>query len=117
MYENGKKGPESWENADNYSKDGNGKWWYDVAKYINNNGITKIIIIAGIHRYMCIEKSAVYIQDRSDYLKKLTGVKIEYRLGGSPDEDIILACSAKHFISTGGGYGDLLNNIRQNMNP
>ena len=112
-YENGKKGPGSWENADHYSKQGNVEWWNGVVKYIIDNRITKIIIIAGEHRNMCLKKSADYLIDRTQFLKEKTSVNIEHRLGDSPDEDIVLVSDATHFITTGGGYGEILNNIKK----
>jgi hypothetical protein len=111
FYENGKKGPGSWENADFYSKQGNEQWWDDVVDYIKDNGVTKIIIIAGEHRNMCLQKSADYIRDRYNFLTQKTDLPIELRLGKSPDEDIMLVSNTPHFITTGGGYGEILKNI------
>ena len=34
-----------------------------------------------------------------------------YRLGNSPDNDLCYVINAKHFITTGGGYGYFLGNM------
>jgi hypothetical protein len=98
---------------DHYSKIDNTFWWNNVIKYIKNNGITKVVIIAGTHFKDCIEESGKYILDRGNYLIN-NGLKVEYRLGKSPDDDLIFSSNAKHFITTGGGYGELIKMINKN---
>ena len=93
-----------------YSKVGNIPWWDGVIQYIIKNNITKVIIIAGTHFKDCLEESYDYIVDRTNFLVS-NGLNVEYRLGQSPDDDIIFCQGAKHFITTGGGYGKLLNMI------
>ena len=97
-----------------YSKVGNVTWWNDVLKYIQSNNITKVVIISGVHKKLCLQESANYISDRSAFLKEnIPGLKISYRLGQSPDEDILMCYYVKHFISTGGGYGLLIKEIKK----
>ena len=94
-----------------YSKIGVTGWWKDVVKYIKKNGITRVIIVAGTHYNECIDESEKYILDRGNYISNSSGVKVEYRLGKSPDDDLMFCQKAKHFITTGGGYGELLKMI------
>jgi peptidase E len=61
---------------------------------------------------MCIKESTEYIEDRKKFLMK-SGLKVNLRTGRSPDEDILYVTNAKHFISTGGNYGRLLNIIKK----
>ena len=45
------------------------------------------------------------------FLKENTNVDIIYRLGNSPDDDLLLVKGVKHFITTGGNYGQLLKTV------
>ena len=95
-----------------YSKVNNKEWWDNVVKYINKNNINSIIILSGSHYNKCLKESKNYLEDRSDFLKsKIENIKIDYHIGQSPDDDILLISNSKHFISTGGGYGELLSKI------
>jgi hypothetical protein len=94
-----------------YSKVGDPGWWNTVVEYIKNHGITNVIILSGSHFKRCLERSKKYLKDRAEFLKKQTGVSIEYRIGKSPDDDILFVSNYKHFITTGGGYGALLSKI------
>jgi hypothetical protein len=96
---------------DHYSKVGNKNWWENVVNYIKKNGITRVVVIAGTHFKECLKESEEYILDRGNYLTQSSGVNVEYRLGQSPDEDLMFTQKAKHFITTGGGYGELLKII------
>lgn len=40
------------------------------------------------------------------------GFKVEFKVGGNPDEDFILLSKAKYFIEGGGGNGKLIKNYR-----
>jgi hypothetical protein len=100
------------EGPDFYSKKGNKIWWENVVRYINDNDINTVIILAGTHFKECLEESADYIIDRSGFLMNKTGVNIEYRLGNSPDDDLLLVSNIKHFITTGGEYGNLLKTVK-----
>jgi len=95
---------------DVYSKKGNVEWWNDIVKYIKKENITSVIIVSGTHFKQCLQESANYIMDRAKFLKK-NGVSVQYRLGQPPDDDIIFCKNAKHFKSTGGGFGKLINMV------
>ena len=101
-----------WADIDHYSKKNDTEWWNNVIKYIKDNGITKVTILAGAHKNMCIKESIEYIDDRKNFLMK-SGLKVNLRTGQSPDEDILYVSNAKHFMSTGGNYGRLLNIIKK----
>ena len=96
--------------ARDYSKVGNPVWWNKVAKYILDNKINKVIIIAGTHFKECLEESVNYLESIKQTLEKLN-INVVYRVGNSPDEDLAFCRYAKHFITTGGGYGYFLGNI------
>jgi len=99
-----------------YAKKGDTDWWNSVIDYIKQNNITEVVIIAGTHFKDCLQESYDYIMDRSDFLKNSGKgtLKVSYRLGQSPDDDIIFCKGAKHFITTGGGFGKLILNINKN---
>jgi len=99
-----------------YSKVGDDKWWEGVKEYIFLNNIKRVVIIAGSHTTECLAESAKYIEDRKNFLEReIPGIKVEYRLGQSPDNDIILVYHVKHFITTGGGFGNLIKEIKNNI--
>ena len=65
----------------------------------------------------CLSESAKYVEDRKNFFKReIPEIKVEYRLGQSPDDDIILVYYVKHFITTGGGYGNMIKEIKNNIN-
>ena len=74
--------------------------------------INTVIIISGTHFKGCLDESVDYIKDRIGFLKN-DNVTIETRLGKSPDEDLVFCKNAKHYISTGGGFGKLINLIKK----
>ena len=94
-----------------YSKVGDVSWWNEILDYIKKNKITKIIIVSGVHKNECLTESAKYIKDRARFFKK-SNLKVEYQLGQSPDKDILMCYHVKHFITTGGGYGNLIKEIK-----
>jgi hypothetical protein len=95
-----------------YAKIGNVEWWNKVAEYIENNVITNVIIIAGTHFKDCLEDSANYLESCKKFLEnKNSFLKIKYKVGMSPDETLVFCKNAKHFITTGGGYGFFLGKI------
>jgi len=91
-----------------YSKKGDVEWWNNIIHFIKNNKINNVIILAGTHVKHCISESSDYIKDRAQFLKDGTGVAIDYRIGQPPDDDVIYCSSAKHVITTGGNFGNLL---------
>ena len=99
------------QNKYRYSRFSDTIWWHNLVSYIINNNITKIYILSGSHYEVCSNESAKYLEDSKQFLLKKTGVDIEYRLGQSPDDDILFCAGAKHFITTGGGYGELIKEL------
>ena len=97
-----------------YSKVGDKKWWKKIVYYIKENNINKVIIISGSHKNICLDESLNYLQDRKEFLiSKIPGLTVEYRLGDSPDQNILLIYHVKHFMTTGGEYGRLLTDINK----
>ena len=96
-----------------YSKINDTAWWNKVLEYIKNNGITKVYIVSGTHKNECITESIKYINDRKKFLED-NKILVELRLGNDPDDDFIFCLSAKHFISTGGGFGRIIYEINNN---
>ena len=90
----------------------NNIWWENLIKYIKNNNITTIYIIAGSHlpknHYnIDLEESKDALFNKINFLKN-QGLKVLVRLGNHPDDDIVFAHTAKYFASTGGGFGAIL---------
>jgi hypothetical protein len=48
-----------------------------VLKYIKQNGITKVVIIAGSHLKNCLHESEEYIKDRTKFLED-NNLKVSY---------------------------------------
>ena len=96
--------------AYDYAKKGNYEWWDKVMEYIKENSINNVIIVSGTHFPDCLLESAEYIDSIKQSLVK-NGIKVRYRVGNSPDDDLIFCKDAKHFITTGGGYGYFLGKI------
>jgi len=95
-----------------YSKVGDTDWWNGVLDYIAKNKITKVVIVSGSHKSECLGESMSYLDDRKEFLEK-NGLHVVYRLGQSPDEDLIMCYYVKHFITTGGGYGNMIKEIKR----
>ena len=93
-----------------YSKIENNNWWNEVLNYIKKNNIKRVFILAGLHTDECLIDSARYLENRRIFLNN-NGIEVIYRLGNTPDEDLIFASKANHFITTGGGYGFFIGNI------
>jgi len=75
----------------------------------------KVTIYAGIHRHGIKEdKSMKYVTDVGNILKK-RGIGVEYKLGGSPDEDFVSMVTAPQFIKGGGGFSNLVSTMRKYM--
>jgi hypothetical protein len=97
-----------------YSKVGDTNWWNKLINYIKDSNIKRVVIISGSHMNKCLTESVKYIEDRKDFLiSEVPELKVEYRLGQSPDDDIILVYYVKHFITTGGGYGNMIKEIKK----
>jgi len=94
-----------------YSKVGDTTWWNNILDYIKSNGINNVVIISGSHKNKCLKESADFIEDRKKFFND-NGIKVSYRLGQSPDEDLIMCYYVKHFITTGGGYGNMIKEIK-----
>jgi len=95
-----------------YTKQGNIPWWNGILDYISKNNIKKVIILSGTHFNECIQESTDYLLDRKKFLiSNLNYLDVSFRLGQTPDDDILFCKNAKHFITTGGGYGEILQKI------
>jgi hypothetical protein len=50
-----------------------------------------------------------YLKNKINFLKENnTSLNVVPKVGQTPDEDLIFCYGAKHFKSTGGGYGRLI---------
>jgi hypothetical protein len=94
-----------------YTKMNDSEWWDRVIEYTLVNGLKVVYILSGTHFNKCIDKSEEYLADRVKFLEK-NNLQIKYRLGEPPDDDIVFCNNAKHFISTGGNFGKLLELIK-----
>ena len=106
--------PTSYEDGPrHYAKKGDVEWWENVIHYIKAHGINNVMILAGAHKNMCLDESSNYIKDRSQFLKDGTGVAIDYRIGQPPDDDVMYCSRAKHIMTTGGSFGNVLIKVSQ----
>ena len=67
-------------------------------------------MMGGCHIPECYEESWKYLESKKQFFES-KGFEVIYRLGNSPDEDILFASNAKYYSTTGGGYGKLLGEI------
>ena len=93
-----------------YSAYENKEWWEQLTKYIIQNNIKRVYIIAGSHTDKCLNKSVRYVLNRIKFLRD-KGLDVTYEPGKTPDEDLTIAVNCKNFISTGGNYGKLMSEI------
>jgi GR25 family glycosyltransferase involved in LPS biosynthesis len=77
--------------------------------------IKDITIFAGSHNVENPTKSCKYI-DRMVKLLNNQGYTVKLRLGQHPDEDLVLMSTAPYFIPSGGGFSNLVNDIRKSNN-
>ena len=97
-----------------YSKMGDTQWWNGILNYISRNNIRKVVIISGTHKRKCLNESMKYLDNRKAFLlKNFPYLDMVYRLGQSPDEDILMCAHVEHFITTGGGFGNLIKEINE----
>jgi hypothetical protein len=99
-----------------YSRKDDTQWWDLVKDYIRKNGIKRVFILTGSHKRECLKESKEYLEDRYRFLTNL-GVEVIYRTSGTPDEDLLFMYHAPHYISTGGGFGNLVYSISPNKEP
>lgn len=91
----------------------NKKFFMDKIKKLHELNINKINIICGAHiKYNEYVNSSIYIDMIIDLFKKN---KIESKLSvnNNPDEDLLLGVKSKCFINTGGGFSQLIKEIRK----
>lgn len=95
-----------------YTKFGDDEFWTTLSEVLSALRSVRVVVIAGAHIADCLERSAMYLQSRHDWLARHPSVgEVELRLGQHPDEDVIIAASADVFVSTGGGFGKVLETL------
>jgi hypothetical protein len=92
--------------TDYYSKTDNNVWWNDFIKILQDNQVKRVIILAGALTNEGIKESAKFLINVKKMLKEY--VDIQFRLGKNPDDDILYCYNCNYFVSTGGGYGRLI---------
>jgi len=99
----------------NYGRKDHPEWWNNLAEFIQREHIHKVHIIAGNHMNKCIKESKEYL-DKSEQFLRSHGVQdIEFHLDNFADDDFLFALTRKYFITTGGGYGNLIGDITQRL--
>lgn len=94
-----------------YTKLDDFEWWQKVMTWVKEHNIKHITIIAGSHTSNIREApSMTYILQTKKLFEK-NNINVTLQIGGSPDLDIVTACNAKHFITTGGTYGKLIKQL------
>jgi hypothetical protein len=86
-------------------------------KYINNEKIKKIILVAGYHVPGKMKKSEEYIEKIKIFLEN-KGYQVDTRINKySADEDFLYMCKSKYFLKSKGMYSKLINEmVKKNGN-
>lgn len=93
---------------DKYTK--NIKYFKNKLKNKNKN-INNIILVSGTHYpYPNFDKSKKYISIIKKYFES-EGYNVKLRLNHPPDDDFVFMSRSKNFISSGGGYSDLISKM------
>lgn len=101
--------------AYNYGRKDHPDWWNKLAEFIQREHIHKVHIIAGNHRNICIQESKEYLEKSEQFLRAHGVQNIEFHLDNFADDDFLFALTRKYFITTGGGYGNLIGDITQRL--
>jgi len=96
----------------NYARKNQPEWWNKLAEFIQRENIQKVHIMAGNHTNMCVQESKEYLDDRASFLRDQD---VEFHLDKSADEDLLFATTYQYFITTGGGYGNLIGEVTRRM--
>ena len=92
-----------------YARFGDDDYWSNLGDVLLALRRVRVVVIAGAHLDECLDKSAMYLQSRRDWLERHPAVtEVDLRLGQHPDDDVFVAVAADVFVSTGGGFGALL---------
>jgi len=90
-----------------YAKYGDHEWWDKVKNYIGSNNINTVYLVYGSHTNTCLKESNDYIST----VKKNLDCNVVEVNKNTADQDLMFCINAKHFITTGGGYGLLLGEL------
>ena len=80
-------------------------------------GITKVYLMAGAHiKLQSYKYSTFYINKIVEEFQE-TGIEVELKLGGSPDQDLLFSMNFDYFIESHGQYCRLIKELNQKINP
>lgn len=99
----------------NYARKNQPEWWNKLTEFIQRENIKKVHIMAGNHTHVCIKESKEYLDDRAGFLREHGVQDVEFHLDKSADDDLLFATTYKYFITTGGGYGNLIGEVTRRM--
>jgi hypothetical protein len=79
--------------------------------------LKNVILVAGSHKNINLNRSVKYLQDLKSYIESL-GYNVHIKFSKSADykqadEDFIFMTNSKYFISSGGGFSNIIKNIVQ----
>ena len=77
---------------------------------IHYNNINTIYLIYGSHTNKCIKESTEYVKYVKNKFDKNEIIEINKN---TADQDLIFCVNAKHYITTGGGYGLFIGELVQ----
>lgn len=89
-------------------------WVYKKLSHLVVPPPQKVIILAGLHvdpsdRNIDHTRSCIYATELRNLLELMWPLSdVSLRIGFNPDEDVMFAMQAKHFVCTGGGFSRLL---------
>ena len=85
----------------------------DILEGLDKISDTKdVTIVAGTHLTCNKDNSCKYIEAIEEGLRE-NGYKVSLRLGEKPDDDYVLMCLARNFVSSGGNYSLSIIKIRE----
>lgn len=85
------------------------RYYEEKVKLVQMNypAIKTIVLVAGAHIPLQYEKSSLYINCISSYMKQ-HGYNVILRLARNPDEDLVYMSQASYFTPSGGGFSSII---------
>lgn len=78
--------------------------------------VSQVVIIAGSHaHHLALTQSSLYVECVATLLR-LHGYTVTLQLGNDPDADFVDMVHAPHFVTSGGGFGKLVQDCRKRLN-
>ena len=88
------------------------RYYEEKVKLVQMNypTIKTIVLVAGAHVPLQYEKSSLYINCISSYMKQ-QGYNVILRLARNPDEDLVYMSQSSYFTPSGGGFSSIITSL------